>query len=646
MLRSANPRPRIGGRELHIPVFARILIESDRAHLFPAPTMHRSILPAPDRSFDEIRDRPGISPTWLIRLAIVSSLVLLPGCDSAQGSPTAFFDDFTDEWVRGNPNQAIATGYFTGPEQERLERQLTPLSREWQLDRVQLARTGLEGLEAIDRSRLSEIERVSADVMKWQLEQIVEGAEFLDLRYPLQQMGGANVSLVNTLTVNHPLANRDNAESYLARLSEVDERMREAVAEARRQSGLGYRPPAFILRTTIQQMERFLSAPADNPLVVTYRDKLGEIAELTDDERAAYVARAEDIVADEVYPAWREGIAELRAQLPLATEDAGLWRFENGAEAYAYDLRRFTTTNLTAEEIHEIGLREVARIEAQMDSLFRIIGLGEGSIQQRVEQLQDRLAYELTPEGRARIMADIDQMMADAQLRSAELFDLMPRAPVLAQPYPEFRWETAAASYTAPPLDGSRPGIFQMPLRANRMTSFGLRTLVYHETVPGHHYQIALTGENPQLPRFMQVRAFGGISAPSEGWALYAERLAGEEGWYEGDIEGLLGQLDGALFRARRLVVDTGIHAKGWTRQQAIDYGIAASEVDRYVVNPGQACSYMIGQLTIIELREKARAALGEAFSLRDFHNVVLSVGIVPLTILEAEVDRYIAGTS
>ena len=175
------------------------------------------------------------------------------------------------------------------------------------------------------------------------------------------------------------------------------------------------------------------------------------------------------------------------------------------------------------------------------------------------------------------------------------------------------------------------------------MTKFGLRSLVYHETVPGHHFQIALELENNTVPRFRQIRAFGGISALSEGWGLYAERLAAESGWYEGDMEGLLGQLDSELFRARRLVVDTGIHAKHWTRQQAIDYGIEASEIERYVVNPGQACSYMIGELKIMELREKAKKALGNRFSLQEYHNAVLSAGTVPLELLEKEVDRYIA---
>jgi uncharacterized protein (DUF885 family) len=213
---------------------------------------------------------------------------------------------------------------------------------------------------------------------------------------------------------------------------------------------------------------------------------------------------------------------------------------------------------------------------------------------------------------------------------------------VIAQPYPRFRENNAAASYNAPPLDGARPGTFQMPLRPSEMTKFGLRSLVYHETVPGHHFHIALAQEDPAIPKFRQIRAFGGISAITEGWALYAERLAAESGWYDNDLEGLLGQLDAALFRARRLVVDTGLHTKGWTRQQAIDYGIEASEIERYVVNPGQATAYMIGQLKIVELREKARMALGPRFSLQAFHNVVLGAGTVPLHILESLVDRHI----
>jgi uncharacterized protein (DUF885 family) len=243
---------------------------------------------------------------------------------------------------------------------------------------------------------------------------------------------------------------------------------------------------------------------------------------------------------------------------------------------------------------------------------------------------------------RSKIMGDVDAMIKDAIARSGPMFERAPQTAVIAQPFPKFREAAAAANYNRAPLDGSRAAVFQIPLRPQRMTRLALRTLVYHETVPGHHFQNALEQENLSLPRFRQARALGGIAALSEGWALYAERLAAESGWYEGDPEGLLGQLSAELFRARRLVVDTGLHAMRWSRQQAIDYGVEASEIDRYVVGPGQACAYMIGQLRILELRERAQQQLGSRFSLRDFHSVVLDTGTVPLTVLEGEIDRYI----
>jgi uncharacterized protein (DUF885 family) len=261
-------------------------------------------------------------------------------------------------------------------------------------------------------------------------------------------------------------------------------------------------------------------------------------------------------------------------------------------------------------------------------------------VKERVDRLKKDLSYPLTEEGRKQIMADTDALIREAERRSSLQFDVRPNGPVIAQPYPRFREANAAASYTPPPLDGSRPAIFQMPLRPDRMTKFGLRTLVHHETVPGHHFQIALMVENASLPKFRQAGLFGGASATIEGWALYAEKLAAESGWYGDDLEGLLGQLDGELWRARRLVVDTGLHAKKWTREQSIEYGIPPSEVERYVVLPGQACSYMIGQLKILELRDRAKTRLKDKFSERAFHNAVLAAGAVPLDLLEREVTR------
>jgi uncharacterized protein (DUF885 family) len=490
---------------------------------------------------------------------------------------------------------------------------------------------------------MSDAERVSADLMQWQLQVIVDGEPFLDYDYALDQLNGTNVSIPNLMTVVHPVRTGNDARNYLARLQEIDERLAEATDDAARLAAKGVVPPRFILRSTISQMQQFVNLPAgQNPLVATFADRLNGVQALTDAQRREFRDEATRIVEREVYPAWRKALALIESQVAGATDEAGLWRFKDGAAVYAYKLKLYTTTNMTAAQIHDLGLREVSRIEGEMDAILRRLGRTTGTVKERIEKLKADLAYPETDEGRSRIMADIDVMIRDAEKRSDALFDLRPKARVIAQPYPQFRWASAAASYTSPPLDGSRPGIYQMPLRTEYMTRFGLRTLVYHETVPGHHYHSAFSVENPQLPKFRQVRALGGISSIAEGWALYAERLVAQEGWYENDPEGLLGQLDDELFRARRLVVDTGLHAMRWTRQQAIDYGIEASEVERYVVNPGQACSYKIGQLEILRLRDKAKTALGQRFNIKEFHNVVLSAGTVPLTILEREVDGYI----
>ena len=579
------------------------------------------------------------------KLAIV---ILLAGAFgvSAQERPRTvadFFRDFTAEWIRSNPNQAAATRYFSGAEQDQFEQQLSPETPEFRHARVVLAQKGLAELATFDPARMSETERVSADLMKWQLAVVVDGEKYRDYSFPLEQFGGVNVSLPNMLTVTHPLNSEKDAVHYVARLGQVSARMDEAIAEARGLVAKNMIPPRFIIRATITQMRQFIATPpSGNPFVASLAQRLALVKEIPDARREELRAQAEKIVASQVYPSWKRAIALLQPLVGKATDDAGLWRFKGGAEAYAAALHRFTTTNLTADQIHEIGLKQVDAIEKQMDGLFRQIGKTQGSIKERVAQLKKEQAYPLTEEGRAKIMADANAMIHDAEKRAALQFDRTPRAPVEARPFPRFRETNAAANYTAPPADRSRPGIVQIPLRPERMTSFGLRSLVYHEGVPGHHFQIALEAESRGLPRFRTVRAFGGISALSEGWGLYAERLAAESDWYKDDPIGLLGALDSELFRARRLVVDTGIHAKHWTRQQAIDYGIEASEVARYVVNPGQACSYMVGELKILELRDKAKQALGDKFNIREFHSAVLGAGTLPLELLEKQVDLYI----
>lgn len=580
--------------------------------------------------------------------AVTTSLLAGALPAAAADAPTApievFFKDFTDAWVRRNPNQAVSAAYFTGREQDRLSRELTPLTRAHQLESIRIARKGLAKLATFDTATLTPEQRTSAEVMRWQLQNVVDNEPYLDYEFALQPFSGANASLPNALVTTHPVKTARDAENYIARLKQMDTRLGEAAARSRRQASMGILPPRFILESTLRQMQEFITpAAAQNPLVTEFDRKMQEVEDLTPARRTTLVAEATGIVARKIYPAWRKTIAQLEGQLPQATDAPGLSRFKDGAALYAQQLRRMTTTDLSARQIHDIGLREVARIEAEMDTLFRQIGYTEGTIAERVKKATADFAYPNDETGRKQVMEEIDELIATALQRTAASFDIRPKAGVIARAYPEYRWASAAGSYTGPPLDGSRPGIFQIPLRPGYMSKFGLPTLVFHETVPGHHFQIALVNENTRLPTFRRISALGGSGATVEGWALYAERFAAEDGWYEGNIIGHLGQLNGALFRARRLVVDTGLHAFGWSRQQAIDFGIEGSEVDRYVVIPGQATSYMVGQLEIIRLRERARTALGDRFSLREFHNAVLEAGIVPLPVLGAAVDAYIA---
>jgi uncharacterized protein (DUF885 family)/mannose-6-phosphate isomerase-like protein (cupin superfamily) len=577
-------------------------------------------------------------------LLVLAGAIGLSAQQAAPPLPVSnFFNDFTAEWVRGNPNLAASSRYFSGPEQDAFEQQITPETAEYEHSRVVLAQKGLAQLAAFDRARMTETDRISADLLQWQLTRIVEGERYRDYFFPLEQFGGANVNLPNLLIVTHPLNTEKDAVHYVARLGLVGARMDEAIADARTLVAKQMIPPRFIIRATITQMQQFIGTPpAKNPLVTAFDQRVAASHAVSDARRAELRAQAEKIVATQVYPAWKRAIALLQPLPARATDDAGLWRFKGGAEAYAYTLRRYTTTNLTADEIHEIGLKRVAELEKQMDDLFRQIGKTRGTVNERIAELKKEQAYPQTEEGRGRLIADANEIVRDAQTRAAAQFDRTPKAPVEVRAFPRFREANAAANYTQPPADGSRPGIVQIPLRAEYMTKFGLRSIVYHEGVPGHHFQIARELENTAIPKFRRMRAFGGLSATTEGWGLYAERLAAESDWYQNDPIGLLGQLNYELFRARRLVVDTGIHAKHWTRQQAIDYGIEASEIERYVVNPGQACSYMVGELKILELREKAKKTLGDPFSIRDFHAAILNAGTVPLEQLEKIVDTYL----
>ena len=395
-------------------------------------------------------------------IACAAGLLVAPALVSQSGGIDDFFRDFTAEWVRTNPNLATSSRYFSGEEQDRLERELTPETLTYRRSRIDLARKGLLQLAKFDRSKLSDTQRVSADLMQWQLETVVREEPYLDYSFPLQQMSGANINLVEALTVRHPLATEKDAVNYLAALGEVGTRMDEASAESRRLAAKNFIPPKFILEATIKQMSSFVDQPpAQNPFAAIFTQKVEAIKDLSPARRNELRGQAGKIVETQVYPAWKRAIALLQAQLPHSTDDAGLWRLKGGAAAYAYFLNRYTTTHLTADEIHEIGLREVARIEKEMDAILRRLGRTDGSVKDRVEKLKLDLAYPQTEDGRKLIMADVEKILRDSEKRSVALFDKTPKSPVVAQPFPRFREANAAANYNSPAPDGSRPGVFQ-----------------------------------------------------------------------------------------------------------------------------------------------------------------------------------------
>lgn len=592
---------------------------------------------------------------FLVLLALVSALVAGP-VRAAAPSFDQWADAFSAQWVRLNPQFATRSQYFSGVEQDALDRQLTlggafgqTYGAKAAQERAALARQGLAALQGFPDAQLTPAQRTSAAVIMWTLEDAVQGAEFASHRFVFEQFGGLHLGLVNFLTTTHPIRNPRDIENYLARLALVAPRIDEGIAEAKAAAAAGLIPPRFVLQRVIDQLDGFTAVkPADNVFVSSLDKRIAELgAAVPAEVRAKSVAAAETEVREHILPAYARVRTLLAEQLPSSTDDAGVWRLPRGGDYYASNLSSLTTTKLTPAEIHAIGLREVARVEAEMETLLQQLGYKEGSIQARMEKLNATLNPPAEPDPRPALVAKVEALVHDAERRSVAVFDLRPKAPVTVKREPAFSEKSAAAHYSPPAPDGSKPGVYWLPLAdlSPRVTwlGTGLKSTAYHEAVPGHHFQIAYQQESTELPRYRKLGVFGFNSAYIEGWALYAERLAAENGWYDGDLPGKLGFLNLQLFRARRLVADTGLHSMKWTRQQVIDYGFTPAETERYIVWPGQACSYMIGQLRILELREKAKAALGPKFSIKEFHNLVLRGGSMPLDVLAEEVDHWIA---
>lgn len=561
-------------------------------------------------------------------------------------------DELGDDWVRSDPLAATTSQYFRGAEQDALDRRLVardaqtgiPLDPAERTRRTLVARAALDQLRKFNPTELSPTQQTSQAYVLWKLSDVLRAYDFADQRFVFEQFRGLQVGLVTFLSQTHPIRNARDLENYLVRLDQVAGLIDLGIREAQSRAQVGVIPPKFILKSTLEGLDRFLSpSPGQNVLVTSLVERAAKVGTIPPAQRDAAVQKATAIVREAVIPSYQRVRALLVDHEKVATDDAGLWRLPRGPQAYAAALATNTTTDLTPDQIHEIGLKEVERIERTMDGLLRQLGYNDGSVKARYEKLNRASQPPAEPDPRPALIAKFDEILRDAERRAVTAFDLRPRAPIEVKREPPFTEKSAAAHYSFPAPDGTRPGIFWAPLPGPLFDVVSMRTLVYHEGVPGHHFHLALQQELPEIPKFRQLRSFGILSAFSEGWALYAEQLAVELGWYEGDVKGLLGQLDKELFRARRLVVDTGLHAKHWTRQQAIDYGIPAHEVERYVVMPGQACSYKIGQLKILEVRAKAQRELGAGFSLKEFHNVVLRNGELPLPVFARTIDAWIA---
>ena len=524
-------------------------------------------------------------------------------------------------------------------------------ARQLALEERQLA----ELRRQFDPARLSAAGRLSFRLFEKEVEDDRAAFRWRWHNFPVTNNGSPMGSIPVFLINNHRIASIADAEAYVARLVEVERVMGEIGANMRDQAGRGIVPAAFNFAPVREDGRRLLAgAPfgdgPDNPLFADFKTKVNRL-EIAQPERDRLIAVARAALTGPFRRGYEAMLATLDAIEPRARGNDGAWSLPDGARYYAHRLRQSTTTGLTAEQIHRTGLEQVARIHREMERIKNEVGFA-GTLQQFFAHINQgaEFKYPNTEAGRQAYLADARRYIAQVMEAAPRWFRRLPRAPLEVRAVEAFRQETAAvAFYNRPSPDGSRPGIFYVNLAdMNQVLRPQVEAIAYHEGAPGHHFQIALAQELPEMPKF---RRFGGNSAYGEGWGLYAEGLGKEMGFYREPISEF-GMYSTQLWRAIRLVVDTGIHHHRWSRERAIDYFMAngllsrrdaTKEVERYFNNPGQATSYMVGQLRILALRDRARARLGNRFDIRDFHAVVLENGAVPLDVLEELVDAWIA---
>ena len=513
-------------------------------------------------------------------------------------------------------------------------------------------------LESYDDSQLSQQQSITKKIALFDLSNNIKQQEQFPFHsFPLNQIGGIHLNMIQFMTDIHPIRSSSEAAAYIDRLNMLDEVFESQMEILNAQKEAGIFPPRFVFDHVIRQLNEFLEgSKGSNPILDVFQRKISEI-DLSEADQAELMSDLDSAMQTSVKPGFNLLLGFMMETLPMANPNDGAWSLPNGDEFYALRLKAQTTTDYTAEEIHNIGLSEVDRISKRMQAILSELSYGDNlNVGEMMNKLNEdpQFLYADTPDRKSIVVSDYNDIVEETWLAAADSFHKMPESTVEVRAVPEYSEQNEAGGYyMSPALDGSRPGVFYANLYDIKQTpTYSMRALAFHEAIPGHHLQNALNMENEELTLF---RRFGYYtSAFGEGWALYSERLSLELGMAK-SLYDELGVLQSELFRAVRLVVDTGLHYKRWTREEAMDYmktttGMSdaevVAEIERYIVWPGQACSYKVGMLKILELREKAQTEMGDDFNIRDFHSAVLDNGEPPLFIVEELVNKMINTTN
>ncbi|MCL1045023.1 DUF885 domain-containing protein [Shewanella electrodiphila] len=510
-----------------------------------------------------------------------------------------------------------------------------------------------DGLHQYEDNNLDENQLISKQIALYLTGLIDDFDKFQYHTYPANQMFGIQSGFPSFMESSHQVATVEDAENYLSRMGELNRKFSQYLLALQEREDRNIIPPRFVIQRVLDEMHGFVATPAnENILYTSLVTKFDATEEISDSEKARLLAQTEQAIIDSIYPAYDLFINYFEALKPKAGTDDGYWHLPQGEQAYALALKLFTTTDYTPDYIHELGLTEVARIQAEMLVLFEQEGIdtSDGYLA-AMNTFSDKpeYYYEDSDEGRAQILVDYQTILDEINDGLDDSFNIRPKAGMEVVRIPEFKEKTApGAYYQGPSLDGSRPGRFFANLYDIKTSpKYAMRTLAYHEGIPGHHFQVSIAMELEGMPL---LRRFAPFTAYSEGWALYAERLAYEQGFQNTPADNI-GRLTDELLRAVRLVVDTGLHHKRWTREESIAYMSAStgraerdviSEIERYIVMPGQATSYKVGMMKILELRQKAQDKLQDKYDIREFHDAVLKNGAMPLDLLETVIDQYI----